>query len=278
MSIVFDWKPGDYDALVRSCDQDAALPYIMRYIASAQGAVLECGCGLGRWVEYLQRRGVNVIGIELNKETVKQVNQIAPHLSVREGNTAHLEFEDNSLAGIISLGVVEHFIDGPQPPLREMYRVLKPGHYAVITVPSFNHLRQVKYHIAPVNPIRMIKQLSFMRRLFRKDSLQKSGFRQFTRVQGVLPWRYRYQAYKGVFFEYHFTKREFEGELVKAGYEIVESVPIAHIDGFFHDISQSIVRYQDYAFHVTPLAKWLNGLFEHVPFFHNHMHLCVVRK
>jgi hypothetical protein len=43
-----------------------------------------------------------------------------------------------------SFGVVEHWVDGPQAPLRDIFRVLKPGAKAFIAVPSFNSVRRLK--------------------------------------------------------------------------------------------------------------------------------------
>jgi len=58
MSIEFHWRPGDFNSLVEPCDRDTATPYILEYMPKS-GAVLEAGCGLGRYVEFLSRRGCN---------------------------------------------------------------------------------------------------------------------------------------------------------------------------------------------------------------------------
>ncbi len=43
------------------------------------------------------------------------------------GNVESLPFKDNSFSGYISLGVIEHFEEGPIKALREAYRILCPG-------------------------------------------------------------------------------------------------------------------------------------------------------
>jgi hypothetical protein len=87
-----------------------------------------------------------------------------------------------------------------------------------------------------------------------------------------------YQSELDGFFEYLFSKQEFEEKLKKIGFIIVESAPIALIDGIYHDVSKRIVLFRDWTFYPSTLAKVLNYLFGKIPFFHNHMLLCVVRK
>lgn len=82
----------------------------------------------------------------------------------------------------------------------------------------------------------------------------------------------------GGFFEYWFTKPEFENLLTQAGFAIVESVPIGGIDGIYHEFGRALVRFADWQFYPTATAEVLNRMLTRVPFCHNHMHLCVVRK
>jgi ubiquinone/menaquinone biosynthesis C-methylase UbiE len=55
-----------------------------------------------------------------------------------------LDFPSDYFAGYWSLGVIEHFYEGYEQALREMYRVIKPGGYAFITVPTMSLLRRLK--------------------------------------------------------------------------------------------------------------------------------------
>ena len=281
MSIEFRWHPQDFNSLVESCERDTSTPYILKYMPK-NGVVLEAGCGLGRYVEFLSRRGFNMVGVELSSETVDTVRTLAPHLDIRQGDISGLEFKDNSISGIISLGVVEHFAAGPEKPLREMFRVLKFGSYAVITVPSFNLIRRIKYNLGPylsaINAVRIAKQYKIIRRLFGRKPITKRALRRFTYRPGVVPYKYRHQSELEGFFEYIFYNQEFEEELKKVGFTIVESIPIALMDGIYHDISKRTVRFRDWTFYPNLLAKVLNYVLEKIPFCHNHMHLCIVRK
>ena len=280
MSIEFSWRPEDFNSLVESCGRDTATPYILKYMPY-NGVVLEAGCGLGRYVEFLLRRGFNIVGVELSQDTVDAVRALAPHLDVRRGDVSELDFEHDSISGIISLGVVEHFVAGPEKPLRETFRALKPGCYAVITVPSFNYIRRIKYLLGPVNPVKIAKQSNTIRRLFGKKPINKRTSRRFVHCRGAVPYKYRHQLdwlKLDKFFEYVFSKQEFEEELGKVGFTIVESAPIALMDGIHHDISKRIVPFGDWTFYPNSLARALNYVLGRISFCHNHMHLCVVRK
>jgi SAM-dependent methyltransferase len=238
-----------------------------------EGKVLEAGCGLARYVEFLSKRGFDVIGIEASQDTVDMLRKLAPRLDVRQGDVRELPFEDGSMSGIISLGVVEHFFEGPRKPLKEMFRVLKPGHYAIITVPSYNCIRRFKHKLGiyNVNPVKLLKESNTIRKLFGKCPIEKS-------ISAKVPYQYRHQHGSDRFFEYLFTKPEFEKELKNAGYTVIESVPIAFMDGVYHEFGKAFVSFKNWAFYPNFFGTILNRLLSSIPFFHNHMHLCVVRK
>jgi SAM-dependent methyltransferase len=269
MSIEFSWNPEDFNKLIRSCKNDTALPYIVKYMPM-NGKVLEAGCGLARFVKFLKDRDYDIVGVELSQITVDTVRRLAPELDVRQGNIASLGSKDNSFSGIISLGVVEHFIEGPREPLLELYRVLRPGCYAIITVPSFNYLRQFKNisGIHHIDPIKNLKRMNIIRKFLGRGPFMPSD----------VPFKRKAKAIPGSFFEYLFTKREFENELENVGFTIVESVPICLIDGVYHEFGKYLVAFRDWTFYPSPLGIMLNSLLGKFPFLHNHMHLCVVTK
>ena len=134
MSIIFTWKKEDFEYLLKSCDRDEVTPYILKYLPIS-GKIVEAGCGLGRFVKYLTDKGYDVVGVELSEETVRNVKEVDPQLNVIHGDVLNMPFRTNSIDGVIALGVIEHFISGIEDPLKEIYRILKQGGVAVITVP-----------------------------------------------------------------------------------------------------------------------------------------------
>jgi SAM-dependent methyltransferase len=149
-----------------------------------QGRILEAGCGLGQYVLALRVRGYQIEGVEWGTETVKAVRALYPDLPIRVGDVTRLEVLDGYYSGYISLGVVEHRREGPEPFLQEAYRVLEPDGMAFISVPYFHPLRRLKARLG----------------LYRG------------RPEGL------------AFYQYAFTDTEFSALLQAAGFEIIDQM------------------------------------------------------
>jgi SAM-dependent methyltransferase len=270
MSTIFKWKVEEFDYLLDSCNWDPITPHIFKYF-SPPGPILEAGCGSSRFVKFLYDKGYDCRGIEYSNKTVEDVKDKWPELQVIEGDVRKMPYPDNMFKGIISIGVVEHFEEGPEKALAEMRRVLERGGIALITVPCLNWLRRLKgplcgiTHAVRANPI--------VRKIFGRSRLKHPGWNLYNS-------RYRYHVYPewGDFYEYRFTPYQFEEILKKSQFEILESVPIHQVDGLYHEFGRLFARYKHCQFYMFPHGKLLNWLLSKIPFFHNHMILCVVRK
>ncbi len=95
-------------------------------------------------MRFLNDRGYDITGIEFSGETVAMVNERWPDLDVVQGDCERSPFPDGTFDGALSFGVVEHWKEGPQAPLKDLLRVLKPGGKAYVTVPCFNAVRRIK--------------------------------------------------------------------------------------------------------------------------------------
>ena len=96
----------------------------------------------------------------------------------------NIDAPDDFYNGYISLGVVEHRKDGPEPFLAEAFRILQPGGYAIFSIPYVNILRNVKGHLG----------------LYRKEA--PDG---------------------GLFYQYAFNKSQFFVFLREAGFRLIET-------------------------------------------------------
>lgn len=169
---------------------------LFTHYLSPSGRILEAGCGLGQQVLALRMRGYNVEGVEWSPETVDMVRSLYPELPIRTGDVTQLEIPDNYYSGYISLGVVEHRREGPEPFLQEAYRVLKPEGVALISVPYFHPLRRLKARLGLYRG--------------RPDGLE--------------------------FYQYAFTEMEFASILRASGFKIVDRVLYSGFKGVKDEI------------------------------------------
>ncbi len=92
----------------------------------------------------LRQRGWLVEGVDYSEDTVAALHELFPDLPIRIADVTQLDVPDGHYGGYISIGVVEHRREGPEPFLSEALRVLRSGGIAVITVPYLNSLRRLK--------------------------------------------------------------------------------------------------------------------------------------
>ena len=115
-----------------------------RFLESEDGPILEGGCGLGDKVYTLKMMNYDVIGVDNAKETIYFIKRIYPQLNIIYGDVRKIDFPDNYFAGYWSLGVIEHFFEGYQEALLEMYRVIKPNGFLFLTFPYMSPFRKIK--------------------------------------------------------------------------------------------------------------------------------------
>jgi SAM-dependent methyltransferase len=269
MSVVFDWYEPEMQALLETCPGDPAWGFIQRHFTPG-ARLLEAGCGSARWVRFLADRGYKIVGLELNAETVEMVRKVWPDLEVVQGNCEASPFPENSFDGALSFGVVEHWVEGPTKPLADLYRVLKPGGKALVTVPCFNTVRRWKRRFW-INEV-FLAPRALAGRLF------KGKPKPLSRRDS----RYRYAVYPtwGPFFEYRMTQTEFRQAVEAAGFEVVEHGPAGQLDGIYHELNPFglLVGWKNWKFRPSPIALWLNRRLKGRPYFLPHMQAIVARK
>ncbi len=187
---------------------------VTKYL-SQDKRTIEAGCGMGQWVLGLRARGYDAQGVDFALETIDRVKELFPDLPIGVGDVTNLDVPDGYYNGYISLGVVEHRQEGPEPFLEEAHRVLTDGGIALISVPYFHSLRKLKSRLGAYskkNDDLFFYQYAFTRSEF-GDILNKHGFE-------VVEW-FHYDPIKGLMDELplfrHLTQIPYVGSLVIRG-------------------------------------------------------------
>jgi SAM-dependent methyltransferase len=158
-------------------EQDELGQILLAYL-TPDGLHLEAGCGAGYWVAALRHQGLKIDGIEYADELVKLVQAAKPQLPIKQGNALAIDCPDGFYDSYLSIGVVEHRLEGPEPFLEEAYRVLKPGGSILIAVPYYGPVRQLKSKICMYErqrPVLPFFQFGFSKQEF-SHLLRKAGF------------------------------------------------------------------------------------------------------
>ena len=96
---------------------------------------------MGPYVFYFKKLGFDIKGLDISESTVKKNTDFSRELGLTDnlfmvGDVRNLDIDSNSISYYISLGVIEHFAEGPMEALKEAYRVLRPGGIAYISTPN----------------------------------------------------------------------------------------------------------------------------------------------
>ena len=126
-------------------DRDYLAPFFRKFFPRPPGKILEGGCGIGKYVAAYKRLGYDIRGVDFSAETIRRVKDFDPGLPIEEGNIVALPYDDHSFDCYYSGGVIEHFEEGPDGPLREARRVLRNGGVLLATVPYVNLLRRMYF-------------------------------------------------------------------------------------------------------------------------------------
>lgn len=186
----------DIEAIVKKLE-GSFLAKIMEEYLPKEGKILEGGCGLGQWILYFRRKGYDIEGIDFAENTIKWIKERFPDLPVKTGNILNLPYPDEYFSSYISLGVIEHFENGPEKALAEAYRVLENKGLFLCSVPYFNPVRRLK------------------KKLFKSYHEQKEGEE---------------------FYQWAFAKKEIKNIIEAAGFQVCRIIPFDATKGIKDEI------------------------------------------
>jgi len=125
--------------------------------------ILEGGCGLGPYLLHLHKKGYDIVGIDYNEAPLKRIKEFDKSVAVDVMDVRKLTFEDNTFGGYLSLGVIEHFPEGPEKAISEAYRVLSPGGFFLVQVPIMNIFLML------MTPLEVFKRSKLLRKILGKE-------------------------------------------------------------------------------------------------------------
>jgi SAM-dependent methyltransferase len=100
--------------------------------------ILDVGCGSGHQLSYLRRRGGwETHGVDFNAQAVENARAGGADVHLATGD--QLPFPDGYFDAVMSWHSLEHHYS-PKATINEVMRVLRPGGYGVVAVPSGDSL------------------------------------------------------------------------------------------------------------------------------------------
>lgn len=164
------------------------------------GHVLDGGCGLGEWTVFVSELGYDVTGIDISERTIRRLEEALPGRRFLCGDIRDTGFANASFDAYFTWGTFEHFELGMEACVREAHRILKPGGLLFASVPFQN-----------------------WRHLLRDQGPLHSWDETYDRKAGYTsPQR---------FYQWRFTRAEFQRELELRGFHVLELRPIGKRHG-----------------------------------------------
>jgi ubiquinone/menaquinone biosynthesis C-methylase UbiE len=148
--------------------------------------VWDFGCGPGHTTKYLKNLGIEISGLDLSEKILEQARTIHPEIHFRKGNILELEFEDDSLAGVVAFYAIVHFTEEQVwMAFREVFRVLQPGGIFLVTY----HIGEETIHVQEFLGKRIDIDFMFFTTDFISSSLKKTGFEKLEIIEREpYPW------------------------------------------------------------------------------------------
>ena len=99
------------------------------------GAVLELGCGNGRYTRSIVLEAQSIVATDYSAEMAAAAGRVlseCKNVTVEQADCHALQYPDASFDTVLMANVI-HVIDGPDAVIKEISRVLKPGGTMLLT-------------------------------------------------------------------------------------------------------------------------------------------------
>jgi SAM-dependent methyltransferase len=262
------WTSRTIEEELDACDIESPPRELFLKYLSKKDKIVDAGCGFGKWVIYLHRRGYNIMGIDNNELAISKLRKFDETLQIELGEILNIHYPDNYFDAYISMGVIEHFEGGPLTALKEAYRIVKPGGLIFVSVPTVNIIRKFIRR-----PLRNTINAIIGSPLIIKSNWKKSKIKAILApIANPLPEKVkklllRKQIRYYHFGEYRFSKIELENYIKQTGFEIIKTLPHDFYDSKDHAIGL-IVDFPFFEsgnsinFRLNPIGKVISRVLE----------------
>ena len=113
--------------LSRKDEYRVIAPYLSTLSNGAK--IMDGGCGRGEWVMALSKQGYNMVGMDISRKTIQQLQDLFPEAGFVQGDIRDTNIADNYFDAYYSWGVFEHFEAGPGDVFERRCEFLSLGAY-----------------------------------------------------------------------------------------------------------------------------------------------------
>ena len=143
-------------------------------------SVWDFGCGPGQTTKYLKDLGIEISGLDLSEKILEQARTTHPEINFRKGNILELEFDDDSIDGVVAFYAIVHFTEEQvEIAFREAFRVLQPGGLFLFTY----HIGEETIHIEEFLGKKINIDFMFFTTDFISSCLEKNGFEKIETIE-----------------------------------------------------------------------------------------------
>jgi SAM-dependent methyltransferase len=148
----------DKDYLELYSVRTAIFDAIKSNLSKFKGVVLDLGCGIMPYKEYITQSnvGIEYVGIDFEKPAGAEYKMVNPDLF---WDGISIPLEDSSVDTILATELLEHCAN-PDIILKEAFRVLRPGGHIFFTVPFIWNIHLVPYDEYRYTPFALQRLLS----------------------------------------------------------------------------------------------------------------------
>jgi len=148
--------------------------------------ILEAGCGTGRILIFLAKKGLNCYGFDPAKNMLKEFKSKIKNkklkISLKEGKIEKIPFPSNTFDCTFTMHVLMHMPDYKKA-VKEMYRVTKKGGIVICDFPNYNSpWTLISLFLNPRKKRTQLFKISELRKFFKAYDYTLTGLFSYART------------------------------------------------------------------------------------------------